>query len=71
LSKVDEAKREIYFTGTGPDPLGGHLFRVRLDGTRLMQVTSGEGHSHCFGFAPADHGLLIPGAASVIPEASI
>jgi dipeptidyl-peptidase-4 len=41
---VDEARKEVYFNGTGPEALDNHLFRVRLDGTRLLQVTTGEGY---------------------------
>jgi dipeptidyl-peptidase-4 len=43
IVKVDELKGEIYFNGTGPDCLEIHLFRARLDGTGLQQLTSGEG----------------------------
>ncbi len=43
LIRVDEAKKEVYFHGTGPDPLGNHLYRIRLDGTRLQQITTGDG----------------------------
>jgi len=52
IVRVDEAKKEIYFNGTGPDLLGGHLFRARLDGSKLLQVTSGEGH-HTASVSPA------------------
>jgi len=51
LVKVDEARKEVYFHGTGTDPLGSHLYRVRLDGTKLLQVTSGEG-SHTASVSP-------------------
>lgn len=51
LVKVDEAKKEVYFHGTGADPLGSHLYRVRLDGTKLLQVTSGDG-SHTASVSP-------------------
>lgn len=44
LVRVDESRKEVYFNGTGPDPLENHLYRVRLDGTQLLQVTSGEGY---------------------------
>ena len=44
LVRVDEARKEVYFNGTGPDPLENHLYRCRLDGTQLLQVTSGEGY---------------------------
>lgn len=51
LVRVDEEKKEVYFHGTGTDPLGNHLYRVRLDGTRLQQITSGEG-SHTASVSP-------------------
>jgi len=43
LVRVDEAKNEVWFHGTGPDALGNHLYSVRLDGTKLQQLTSGDG----------------------------
>lgn len=44
IVKVDEFRKEVYFNGTGPDALDNHLFRVRLDGTKLQQLTGGEGY---------------------------
>ncbi len=44
IVRVDETSKEVYFTGTGPEALDNHLFRVRLDGTRLLQLTAGEGY---------------------------
>ncbi|MFZ2286136.1 MAG: DPP IV N-terminal domain-containing protein [Bacteroidales bacterium] len=43
IVRVDEARREVYFSGTGPDALSNHLYRVRFDGTKLLRITSGEG----------------------------
>jgi dipeptidyl-peptidase-4 len=43
IVKVDEAKKEVYFHGTGPDPLENHLYRVRFNGTGLLEITSGDG----------------------------
>lgn len=51
IARVDEAKKELYFTGTGGNALESHLFRVRLDGTRLQQITTGEG-SHSVSISP-------------------
>lgn len=51
IVNVDEARKEVCFSGTGPDLLGSHLYRVRLDGTRLLQITSGEG-SHSASVSP-------------------
>jgi dipeptidyl-peptidase-4 len=44
IVKVDEARGEIYFNGTGPDALDNHLYRARLDGSRLLKVTAGGGY---------------------------
>lgn len=44
IVRVDEARKEVYFNGTGPDPLDNHLYRVRLDGTGLQQITPGAGY---------------------------
>ncbi len=41
--KVDEEGGMIYFTGTGPESTDNHLFRINLDGSRLLQVTKGPG----------------------------
>lgn len=43
IVRVDEVRKEVYFSGTGPELLENHLYRVRLDGTRLLQITGGEG----------------------------
>lgn len=43
LDKVDEKRRELYFTGTGPEGLERHLYRVRLDGSRLTLLNPGRG----------------------------
>jgi dipeptidyl-peptidase-4 len=51
IISVDEAHREVYFNGTGSDALESHLYRVRLDGSRLQQITSGEG-SHSASVSP-------------------
>lgn len=57
ISRVDEARKELYFTGTGTDPLSSHLFRVRLDGSRLQQLTSGDG-SHSASVSPGGSWVL-------------
>jgi len=43
IVRVDEVRKEVYFSGTGPELLENHLYRVRFDGTRLLQITGGEG----------------------------
>lgn len=57
IVRVDESSKEIYFNGTGPDALENHLYRVRLDGTRLLKVTSGEG-SHSASVSPGGSWFL-------------
>jgi dipeptidyl-peptidase-4 len=44
LVRVDEARKEVYFNGTGPDALDNHLYRVRIDGSKLQQMTAGSGY---------------------------
>ncbi len=51
LVRVDEARKEVYFTGSGGSSLESHLYRVRLDGSRLQQITAGEG-SHSVSISP-------------------
>jgi dipeptidyl-peptidase-4 len=51
ISKVDEAAKVIYFTGTGPESTDNHFFRVGLDGKNLLQVT-GEPGSHNVSISP-------------------
>lgn len=45
--QVDEARREVLFMGAGrnlgEDPYNRHLYRVRLDGTGLTDLTPGDG----------------------------
>lgn len=57
LVKVDEVRREVYFSGTGPDALDNHLFRVRLDGTKLQQLTTGAGN-HSASVSPGGSWIL-------------
>jgi dipeptidyl-peptidase-4 len=66
IAKVDETRREIYFTGTGTDPLGSHLYRVRLDGTKLIQITSGDG-THMVSVSPGGYWFLDTWSSLVNP----
>ena len=43
ISRVDEAAKVVYFTGTGPESTDNHFFRIGLDGKNLLQVTKTEG----------------------------
>ena len=44
IVSVDEEKNEIYFNATGPGLIDSHLYRARLDGSGLKQITSGNGY---------------------------
>lgn len=43
IKEVDEVSGLVYFSGTGPDALENHYFRVKLDGSGLQQITSAPG----------------------------
>lgn len=45
ISKVDEKNGVVYFTGTGEQSTENHLFKVNLDGTKMVQLTK-EAGSH-------------------------
>lgn len=49
---VDETARNVYFTGTGPDALESHFYRVSLNDGKVLQITRGEG-SHGISMSPA------------------
>ena len=44
IVSVNEERGEIYFNATGPGLIDSHLYRARLDGSGLQQITSGEGY---------------------------
>lgn len=57
ISRVDEETGDLYFYGTGKNPLERHFYRVGLDGDRLQQITP----------EPGTHSLSIsPGAVHLI-----
>jgi dipeptidyl-peptidase-4 len=43
IARIDEDKKVVYFTGTGPESTDNHFFRVGLDGRNLLQITKGPG----------------------------
>jgi dipeptidyl-peptidase 4 len=43
IDRVDEDKKVVYFSATGPESTDTHAFRVGLDGKNLFQLTGGEG----------------------------
>jgi dipeptidyl-peptidase 4 len=52
LHGVDEAGRWIYFSGTERSPIGGDVYRVRLDGSGLSRLSKAAG-MHSARFSPS------------------
>lgn len=52
LHDVDEANDWVYFSGTERSPIGGDVYRVRLDGTGLERLSQTEG-THRASFNPS------------------
>jgi dipeptidyl-peptidase 4 len=61
VERVDEAKQQIWFTGSGQDanhdPYQVHFYRVNIDGSNLIRLTDGEGN-HRIEFSPDGKYLL-------------
>lgn len=51
LHGVDQAARWIYFSGTERSPIGGDVYRVRLDGSSLERLSKAAG-THTARFSP-------------------
>jgi dipeptidyl-peptidase-4 len=51
LFGVDEAQGWIYFSSTERSPIGRDIYRVRIDGTKLLRLSAAEG-SHSAEFSP-------------------
>jgi dipeptidyl-peptidase-4 len=51
FERIDEDKGFLYFTATEHSPIAPQAYRVKLDGTALKQVTTGEG-SHKVAVSP-------------------
>ena len=51
LHGVDEERGWVYFSGTERSPIGGDVYRVRLDGTELTRLSEREG-THRARFSP-------------------
>jgi dipeptidyl-peptidase-4 len=49
---VDEAGGWLYFSGTERSPIGGDVYRIRLDGTSRQRLSRAEG-THAASFNPA------------------
>ena len=52
LHGVDESNGWIYFSGTERSPIGGDVYRIKLDGTGLTRLSSKEG-THRATFNPS------------------
>lgn len=57
ITRVDEQKGIVYFTGTGGESTESHAFSVRLDGTGLVRLTSAPG-SHNISLSPSGKYLV-------------
>ncbi len=61
ITRVDEAKRQIWFTASGrnpdQDPYLIHHYRVNFDGTGLVALTEGNG-SHSVQYSPDEKYLI-------------
>jgi dipeptidyl-peptidase-4 len=52
LHGVDESSGWVYFSGTEHSPIGGDVYRVRLDGTSMERLSKAEG-THTAEFSPS------------------
>jgi len=52
LHGVDESGGWIYFSGTERSPIGGDVYRIRLDGTGMQRLSAAEG-THSAEFSPS------------------
>ena len=52
LHGVDEASGWIYFSGTERSPIGGDVYRIRIDGSNLQRLSKADG-THTATFSPA------------------
>jgi len=52
LHGVDESGGWVYFSGTERSPIGGDVYRIRLDGTGMQRVSAAEG-THAAEFSPS------------------
>ena len=43
VSAINEKTGKIFFYGTGPDPTNRHFFVANLDGSKVTQLTQGDG----------------------------
>ena len=52
LHGIDEATGWMYFSGTEHSPIGGDVYRIKLDGSGLQRLSTADG-THTAAFSPA------------------
>jgi dipeptidyl-peptidase-4 len=57
IQRVDENSGIVYFYATGPESTDRHLYRIRLDGKDMIQVTKGSG-THEVSISPSGYYFL-------------
>ena len=67
LHGVDEDDGWVYFSGTRRSPIGGDVYRVRLDGGDLTRLSERPG-THAARFSPGSPGTSTRGATSRHPS---
>lgn len=73
LYKVDEKKRQLYFTVAGREPENPYfnqLYRVNFDGTHLELLTP-EAGNHVIGFSPAEDYFIDTWSKPDVPSVSV
>ncbi|MFO7616348.1 MAG: DPP IV N-terminal domain-containing protein [Bacteroidales bacterium] len=66
ITRVDEEKGIVYFTGRGPESTENHAYRVNLDGTGFVQLTDGGG-SHTVSLSPGGSYLIDNWSSTTVP----
>ncbi|MFA6798517.1 MAG: S9 family peptidase [Bacteroidales bacterium] len=66
ITRVDEEKGIVYFTGRGPESTENHAFRVNLDGTGFVQLTEGAG-THSINLSPGGSYLIDTWSSTTVP----
>ncbi|HLP72197.1 MAG TPA: DPP IV N-terminal domain-containing protein [Bacteroidales bacterium] len=51
IDRVDEDRKVVYFSATGPESTDSHCYMVGLDGKNLVQMTTGPG-THAVSISP-------------------
>ncbi len=69
LNGIDEAGGWIYFSGTERSPIGGDVYRVKLDGSGLQRLSKAEG-THSARFSP-DFAMYIDAWSDVVTPTQI